>query len=118
MQESHAAVARARWAVATVFFLNGAVVGNWAAQIPQVEERLQIRHSTLGMALLVMAAGSLAAMPLTGPVIARLGSARVARVATPALVLVSRSRFSRRISASLCRPPSCSESRTASWMCP
>lgn len=87
MRDSPAAVARARWAVAAVFFLNGVVVGTWAAQIPLIEERLRITHSTLGMALFGMALGSLAAMPLTGPIIARFGSAVVTRIATPTLLI-------------------------------
>src|SRR4029079_10737456 len=85
MRDSPAAIARARWAVAAIFLLNGVVIGTWAAQIPLVEERLKISHSTLGMALLTMALGSLAAMPLTGPLIARFASALVTRIATPVL---------------------------------
>jgi MFS family permease len=87
MRDSPAAIARARWAVAAIFFLNGVVMGTWAAQIPLVEERLGITHSTLGLALLAMALGALLAMPLTGPIIARFGSAAVTRVATPALLV-------------------------------
>jgi MFS family permease len=86
MTDSPAAVLRARWAVAAVFLVNGAVVGTWAAHIPLVEERLGISHSTLGLALFAMALGALFAMPLTGPMIARLGSAAVTRLVTPLLL--------------------------------
>lgn len=86
MRESPAAIARARWAVAVVFLVNGTVIGTWAAQIPLVEERLGISHSTLGLALLMMALGALCAMPLTGPLIARYGSAAVTCAATPLLL--------------------------------
>ncbi|HWT31530.1 MAG TPA: MFS transporter [Propylenella sp.] len=79
MDVSLAAARRARWAVAAIFFANGFVVGSWAAQIPLVKERLAIGHSTLGFALLAMAAGALVAMPLGGAVISRLGSAAVTR---------------------------------------
>ncbi len=79
------AVRRARYAVAAVFMANGVVMGTWAAHIPLVEERLGISHSTLGLALFAMAAGALFAMPLTGPVVARFGSAIVTRVATMGL---------------------------------
>lgn len=75
-------VRRARWAVAAIFLLNGVIIGTWAAQIPLVEERLGISHSTLGIALLVLALGALAAMPMTGFLIARFGSAAVTRAAT------------------------------------
>ena len=73
--------------MAFVFFVNGIVLGTWAAHIPLVEERLAISHSTLGTALLAMALGALFAMPLTGPTIARFGSALVTRVATAVLFL-------------------------------
>ena len=81
------AVRRARFAVALVFLVNGIVMGTWAAHIPLVEERLAMSHSTLGIALLTMALGALLAMPLTGPMIARFGSALVTRIATAVLLL-------------------------------
>lgn len=87
MRESAAVVARARWAVAVIFLVNGVVIGTWAAQIPLVAERLGISHSTLGIALLAMAFGALCAMPLTGSFIARFGSAAVTRAATPLLLV-------------------------------
>ena len=87
MRDSPAAVVRARWAVAAIFLVNGVVMGTWAAQIPLLEERLEISHSTLGVALLSMALGALVAMPLTGMFIARFGSAAVTRTATPVLLL-------------------------------
>jgi hypothetical protein len=86
MQNSHAAVVRARWAVAAIFLINGVLIGTWAAQIPLVQERLGISHSTLGIALLSMALGALSAMPLTGFLIARLGSVAVTRGVTPFLL--------------------------------
>lgn len=73
---------RARWAVAAVFFANGAMIGSWAAHIPLAKERLGIGHAALGVALLGMAAGALITMPLAGGLIARLGSAAVTRVST------------------------------------
>ncbi len=79
------AIRRARFAVSAVFLANGIIMGTWAAHIPLVEERLAISHSTLGLSLFAMAFGALMSMPLTGPTVARFGSARVTRVATMAL---------------------------------
>ena len=62
------------------FFLNGAMIGTWVAQIPFVQERLDISKSTIGLALLCMAAGAMIAMPLTGQVLDRRSSATVTRV--------------------------------------
>lgn len=87
MRDTPAAIVRARWAVAATFFLNGVIIGTWAAQIPLIEERLDISHSTLGIALFSIALGALVAMPLTGPLIARFGSATITRIATPTLLV-------------------------------
>jgi hypothetical protein len=53
---------------------------------PLVEERLRISHSTLGVALFVMAAGALIAMPLAGPSSPFRQRHQPARVATPLLL--------------------------------
>lgn len=85
------AVARARWALAFVFLINGSVIGSWAPHIPLIKERLALDPALLGTALLGMAVGGLLAMPLTGGLVARFGSAAVTRAAlllcAPALLL-------------------------------
>jgi MFS family permease len=73
---------RARLAIATAFLANGVVTGTWAAQIPIIQARLGISHTTLGLALFSMAVGSLVSMPLTAPTIGRLGSAGFLRFTT------------------------------------
>ena len=81
------AVVRARFAVAAIFLANGIITGTWAANIPLVEERLGISHSTLGFCLFAMAFGALVSMPLAGPLIARFGSAPITRISTPILIV-------------------------------
>ena len=49
---------------------------SWASRIPQVRDRLDLDPAALGLVLLAIAAGSLLALPLSGPVVARIGSAR------------------------------------------
>ncbi|MGH2949700.1 MAG: MFS transporter, partial [Solirubrobacteraceae bacterium] len=71
----------ARKATFGAFFVNGAMIGTWVAQIPFVQERLDISKSTIGLTLLCMAAGALIAMPLTGQVLDRRSSGTVTRVA-------------------------------------
>lgn len=53
-------------------------VASWVARIPQVRDQLQLSPSQLGLLLLSMAVGSVLALPLSGPLIARFGTARVA----------------------------------------
>ena len=81
----------ARAATSVCFFVNGALVGTWVAQIPFVQERFDISKATIGVVLLFMAAGAFVAMPLTGHVLERRSSARVLRLAAfvyPPLLLL------------------------------
>ena len=74
--------AAARWAVAAVFFINGAVIGAWAPLIPLVQQKLHLSAGQLGLCLLGMAAGGIVAMPLAGILASRFGSAPVVRFST------------------------------------
>jgi MFS family permease len=73
---------RARVGVAFAFAANGLTFGTWAARIPQVRENLGLSEVVLGFALLSAALGAIAAMPITGGLIARYGSRNVALVGT------------------------------------
>ena len=66
------------------FIFNGFAFASWTSRIPQVRDGLQLDPSELGLLLLAIAAGSLIALPLSGMVVARLGSRRT--VATMAVV--------------------------------
>jgi predicted MFS family arabinose efflux permease len=81
----------ARAATSVCFFVNGALVGTWVAQIPFVQDRFDVSKATIGVVLLFMAAGAFVAMPLTGHVLERHASARVLRLAAfvyPPLLLL------------------------------
>jgi fucose permease len=71
-----------RAATFAVFAVNGAMIGTWVAHIPWLQERLDVSKTTIGFALLCMAAGALIAMPLTGQLLDRRESAGVTRAAT------------------------------------
>lgn len=64
----------ARIAVSVIFFINGFGFASWVPHIPTVQTRLGLSPSHLGLALLAMAAGALASMPLSGAMVARFGS--------------------------------------------
>lgn len=74
----------ARVAVATMFFVNGAVLANWVPRIPVVQQKLGLSPGALGVALLGMAIGAVLAMPVTGWLVARVGSRPVTTVAAVA----------------------------------
>lgn len=71
--------ARGRWAVATMFFVNGFVTGSWAPQIPVFVSRLDISKVTLGVLILLFGIGALTFMPLSGYLMSRHGSRAVVR---------------------------------------
>ena len=81
-----------RWAVSTLFLVNGFAIGSWAVHIPEFVERLAISEGTLGLLIAVFGLGSLIAMPLAGATIAKIGDAPVTKVlsliATTSLLLV------------------------------
>lgn len=83
---------RATRAVSAVFILSGFAFASWASRIPQVRDGLGLSPRALGLLLLALAVGSVLAMPLSSPVIARLGTRRTvagaAVLAAVALVAV------------------------------
>jgi predicted MFS family arabinose efflux permease len=80
LDRSRDSVGSARAAVSAVFFLNGAVFANWVTRIPAVSDRTGATPGSLGLALLCIAVGSIAAMSLAGRAVDRYGSARVTLV--------------------------------------
>ena len=52
----------------------GFAFASWASRIPQVRDRLHLSPSELGLVLLAIAGGSVIALPLSGPIVHRLGA--------------------------------------------
>jgi fucose permease len=75
-------LATSRWAVLTIFFINGAGAFNWASRIPQVKEALGFEPGTLGLALLGMSTGVIIGLLLAGGFITRFSSRTVTTVAS------------------------------------
>lgn len=71
---------QARWAVFTIFLINGIIMGAWVPHVPLAKDRLAIGPATLGLALLAIATGAVIAMPIAGALINRFGSARMTLV--------------------------------------
>ncbi len=77
------AVTTASAAVFAVFVLNGFNFASWAARLPAVRDALSLSAAQVGVLLLVGSIGSLAALPVSGLVVQRLGAPRtVAAFAT------------------------------------
>ncbi|MGR3198358.1 MAG: MFS transporter [Paracoccus sp. (in: a-proteobacteria)] len=82
-----------RWAVSTLFFVNGLIVGSWAPKLPVLLSRLSITEATLGLIVLGLGIGSLVMMPVFGAMVARRGSRQAvtlgAWLAAPSLIWIS-----------------------------
>ncbi|MFD1662451.1 MFS transporter [Streptomyces caeni] len=67
-------VRRARYAVAAVFGVHGAVTGSFATRVPWIQEHTHAGPGQLGLALAFPALGASVAMPLAGRISHRFGA--------------------------------------------
>ena len=67
-------VRRARYAVAAVFAVHGAVTGSFATRVPWIQEHAGVSAGQLGLALAFPALGASLAMPLAGSISHRFGA--------------------------------------------
>ncbi|EFF89991.1 conserved hypothetical protein [Streptomyces sp. e14] len=67
-------VRRARYAVAAVFAVHGAVTGSFATRVPWIQDHASVSAGQLGLALAFPALGASLAMPLAGRVSHRFGA--------------------------------------------
>ncbi|MFJ8768653.1 MFS transporter [Streptomyces clavifer] len=67
-------VRRARYAVAAVFAVHGAVTGSFATRVPWVQDHASVSAGQLGLALAFPAIGASLTMPLAGRVSHRFGA--------------------------------------------
>jgi MFS family permease len=67
-------ILHARTAVAVAFMLNGLCFASWVARTPAVRDTLGLTSAQLGLLLLCVSVGAIAGLPLSGPIVHRLGS--------------------------------------------
>jgi predicted MFS family arabinose efflux permease len=72
---------RARYAVFALFASFGVVLSTWAVHLPVLQHNVGLSNAMLGTVLLILGAGSLVGMQLSGAVVDRVGSGRVATIA-------------------------------------
>ncbi|MFI9581577.1 MFS transporter [Streptomyces sp. NPDC052236] len=70
---------RARYAVAAVFCVHGAVAGSFATRIPWIQDHAAVSAGQLGLALAFPALGASVAMPLSGAISHRFGARNALR---------------------------------------
>ncbi|QNF32456.1 MFS transporter [Adhaeribacter swui] len=66
-----------RWAVSTLFFLQGLCFASWASRIPTIQDKLGLNESQLGAVLLAIPIGSMISLPVSGWLVAKFGSKKV-----------------------------------------
>jgi MFS family permease len=71
------ALTRARTAAAAAFALNGLCFASWLSRTPSARDTLSLTTAQLGLLLLCLSGGACLALPLSGPVVHRLGPGRV-----------------------------------------
>lgn len=67
---------QAKVAVSLAFAMNGFAFASWAARTPALRDALQLSATQLGLLLLCVSGGAIAALPLSGPFVHRVGAAR------------------------------------------
>jgi MFS family permease len=73
---------RARTATYWVFGVNGCLLSTWASRLPAIRDALDLSPSGIGFVLLAVSVGAMAGLPLSGPVVHRLGPARTVAAAS------------------------------------
>ena len=66
-----------RWATTGVFFVNGAVIGTWVAQIPWIQDRFDLSKSMMGLVILGMSLAVVLAFPVAGQAVVKHGTVRM-----------------------------------------
>jgi len=67
-----------RLAVGVIFFLQGLCFASWASRIPTIQQKLGLSESELGAILLALPVGLMLSLPLSGWLITKIGSRKVA----------------------------------------
>jgi MFS family permease len=73
--------------IRAIFLVNGATLGSWAVQVPFIVDRHGITTTAMGLLILLMGIGAIAAMGLSGRLIGKFGSRAVLRAVAPACAL-------------------------------
>jgi predicted MFS family arabinose efflux permease len=67
---------RARTAVAVAFVVNGLMFASFISRTPALRDTLGLSPAQLGLLLLCVSIGAVAGLPLSGPIVQRLGASR------------------------------------------
>src|ERR1700722_17223812 len=77
-----------RWPVTAVFFLNGVLLCSYLVRIPALKAAQHLDDGQLGLVGMLFGAAALVTMQFVGAMVARVGTARVIRIALVLMPLV------------------------------
>ncbi len=83
----HARVRTAKVAVGVTFATNGLAFAGWLARAPAVRDDLHLSPAGFGLLLLCLSAAAIAAIPLAGPLVQRVGPARAVLLGSMSVML-------------------------------
>lgn len=66
-----------RLAIGTYFFIAGITFASWASRIPDIKQKLELNDAELGGILFALPTGSMVSLPISGWLVAKLGSRTV-----------------------------------------
>src|SRR3954452_11376166 len=78
---------RAKVAVGVTFVANGLAFAGWLARAPAVRDDLHLSAAGFGLLLLCLSAAAIAAIPLAGPLVQRVGPARAVLLGSTSMVV-------------------------------
>ncbi|WP_224998809.1 MFS transporter [Cesiribacter sp. SM1] len=70
-----------RLAIGAFFFIQGLCFASWASRIPSIQQELGMSEAALGSVLLALPAGLMLSLPISGWLVAKVGSQRVVIIA-------------------------------------
>ncbi|SUJ25673.1 Inner membrane protein ybjJ [Sphingobacterium spiritivorum] len=88
MMEMKLKTTRAIIATKAIFLVCGLAISSWAPMVPYAKDRLGINDADLGILLLLLGAGAIAMMPVSGILSHKYGTRRVILVAALATAFV------------------------------
>lgn len=81
------AVRRGRVAVSVSFAVNGALFASVLARVPAIRDTFELSATRLGLLLLCVSFGAVAALPSAGPIVQRIGATAAVRAAATTMMI-------------------------------
>jgi len=78
---------KSKTATKAIFLICGLGISSWAIMVPFAKDRLSLNDGDLGLMLLLLAAGAISMMPITGILMSRFGSRVIIMIAATVVAI-------------------------------